>query len=273
MNQSIKELLAEIGRTQAYDKLEPFREAKAWSRVSEDDRELLALLFVEKGKKELEEGSQEVLTSFSIASKIAPQSAEVAYRQGVNFALHPDNLRCLLLASELLEQAVLLNPSFFDAWHAKAKVLVRLALVQQESQHLREAEESFYRASKLGKELSPEFFCNWGLCWCLIGKQSGEAYDFRVAVGKYREAILLGLDLPVLWNDYGAGLGDLATLLRNHEMFCESIACYQKAVRSVPPILPRMEQPRCGTPSTYSPLIIRKKIFRAGIQPSNERPP
>lgn len=234
MNQSIKELLAEIGRTQAYDKLEPFREARTWSEVAEDDRELLALLFVEKGKKELEEGSQDVLTSFSIASKIAPKSAEVAYRQGINFALYPDNQRCLQLASELLEQAVMLNPTYFDAWHAKAKVLVRLGLVHQDTNHLREAETAFHRASKLGTELSPEFFCNWGLCWCLIGKQSGEAYDFRVAVGKYREAIQLGLDLPVLWNDYGAVLGDLATLLRNQDMFYESIACYQKAVERAP---------------------------------------
>ena len=234
MNQLIKELLAEISQTQAYEKLEPFREAKAWADVEDSDRELLALLFVEKGKKELEEGSQEVLTSFALASKIAPANPKVAYRQGLSFALYPENLRCLILSNEMLEQAVLLDGEYFDAWHAKAKVLVRLALSQDDPHYLREAEECFQRAYSLSENVAPEFFCNWGLCWCLIGKQSGEAYDFRVAVDKYREAIELGLDLPVLWNDYGAVLGDLATLLRNQEMFYESVACYQKAVERAP---------------------------------------
>ncbi len=234
MDQSIRELLEEISQTEAYGRLELFRETKAWLEVPEEDRELLALLFVEKGKKELEMGSQDVLTSFSLASKIAPKSALVAYRQGVNFALYPDNLRCLLLSNELLEQATGIDPKYFDAWHAKAKVLVRLGMLQHEPNYLSQAEECFQKAFSLSPGVNAEFFCNWGLCWCLVGKASGEACDFRIAVDKYRAAIQLGLDLPVLWNDYGAVLGDLAALLRNREMFYESVACYQKSVERAP---------------------------------------
>ncbi len=230
MGQSIKKQLEEISRTEGYDRLEAFRGETSWSGLADGDRELLALLFVEKGKKELEQGSQEVLTSFSLASKIAPNSALVSYRQGVSFALYADNLRCLVLSSELLEQATLLDPKCFDAWHARARVLMRLGATQEEAHYLREAEECFQQAFQLTDGMPEEFFCNWGLCWCLIGKSSGEAYDFWVAVEKYREAIHRGMDLPVMWNDYGAVLGHLAALLRNQEMYYESAACYQKSV-------------------------------------------
>ncbi len=215
--------------------LEQFRDKKIWTGMTPDEKELLGTLFVMQGEKELKSGNRHVLESFKIASKLAPKSPSILYRQAMAYANREDNMYCLTAACKNFEKLVEIDPEFFDAWHNWGNVLIKLGLLTVESIHLEEADKKYLQADALASKNSSiklaQMYRHWGVCWYYQGKASGEAGDFRKAIAKFQKALEYGLESTELWNDFGNALVELSALLNNHQILLEAIEYYWKSIR------------------------------------------
>lgn len=231
------ETLKAILATNAFDQLTPFKEPSLWESMTPDEREMLGILFVKQGEHQLQQGDSEVLKSFDLASKVAPHSPTIFFRQALIFAAQGQNIRCLIAASEALSKAVELNPRFVSAWHSWGNVLLRMGLFYENPDYLSLADEKFAKAESLASE-SPEghvesLYWHWGVCWYNLGKFSGEAVDFYRSLEKFR-LVEHEIHQAEFHNDYGNALVDLATLIGREELFLEAIDQYEKAAVSSP---------------------------------------
>lgn len=237
---TVKETLEAIATTKAFDKLKPFRNRRRWSSMSEQERELLALLFLIQGEQQLNQGDQQVAETFSLATDAAPQSvtAMVYFRQAQAYAAHTKNTHCLEMAHKALEQTAAQDPNLFEVWYLWGTVLTHLGLLLKEKDYLLEAVERYQRAFNLCEaddiRLDARFFWHWGECWYAIGQHLGEACDFRRACDYLHEAVQRAGDSVEVWFDYANALADLAFLVGNQDLFLEAICWYEKAVEHEP---------------------------------------
>lgn len=229
----LQDVFQKISLKGAKGELDSFMKDSAWSELSEGDREHLSLLFVERGEQQLALGDQAFADSFSLASKIAPNSSQVWLLQGRALGSQHRNIRCLKLACEACEKAASLNESSFDVWYTWAKVLMKVGLLNNETADLREADAKFSQAlAYLGDKnpASGSFFWDWGMCWYCRGKISGEAIDFKMAVKRYGEVVARGIHAAPFWNDYGNALVDLGCLVGKPELALQALQLYDKAL-------------------------------------------
>lgn len=230
---TLKAILA----SSAFDRLSEFKEPALWETMTHDERELLGILFVKQGEKQLQQGDSSVLESFDIASRVAPHSPNIFFQQAVLFSTQGQNMRCLTAASEALRKATEIDPIYFNAWHAWGNVLMRLGLFNDSIDSFVQADEKFRQAEALlplvDEKYAPHLYWHWGLCWYQMGKYSGEAVDFFRALEKFRQGEDI-IDAAEFYNDYGNALVGLATLIGREEMYFEAIDQYEKATRASP---------------------------------------
>lgn len=230
---SIKNKLVEIQQEQAFERLEEFKDASQWSKMTSSEKELLAQLLVLQGKTLLEQGNSKVLESFECASKVSSYSSQILLQQGLAFAKCTDNIRCLKWAHEAFCQAIEKNPSLFQAWHSDALTLMHLGNLEEESSYFLEAQQKFEQAAKLFEQASPDFevtafFWKWGSCHCALGCYSGEPLDYHQAVEKFRQAEELGCVDAFFYNDYGNALASLADLVEKPAYFVEALKYFKR---------------------------------------------
>ncbi len=84
--------------------------------MSLDDRELLGLLFVRQGEREMDQSDREDIDSFELAVRVAPHSAQVFFRIGQIYSKRVCDLNCLALAHEKFAMATKLEPKNATAW-------------------------------------------------------------------------------------------------------------------------------------------------------------
>jgi tetratricopeptide (TPR) repeat protein len=230
-----KKVLEEMIHSRNFERLNGFEDIKQWEQMPTDERELLALLFVMQGEKQLSEGSNLVLNSFKRANQAAPNCPEIMYRQALAFARETHNSYCLKAADRIFKNVVEVAPKFFDAWHAWANTRVLLALHTQSEEDFQGANACFRKADESillsTKQNQSRFYRDWGVMWFQYGKLSGEAIDFCEAWKYYKKAISLGEQTYDLWNDYGNCLVELSTLLSKPEMILEAVEMYWRSVR------------------------------------------
>lgn len=221
--------------------LDQFRDKKTWTGMTPDERELLGTLFVIQGEKELKEGNRHVLESFKLASKVAPKSSHILYRQAMAYASQDTNMYCLTSASRLFERLVGMDPEFFDAWHNWGTVYIKLGLFANEPEYFEEGDRIFAKAEALAAKHSSakvgQLYRHWGVNLYYLGKLSGEANDFHNAISKYQKAIQNGLDTVELWNDHGNALVELSVLLNSQDILLEAIEYYWKTIHQSPDCL------------------------------------
>ncbi len=70
--------------------------------------------------------------------------------------------------------------------------------------------------------------------WYYLGKESGEACDFKYSIQKFKLAEEYKLNTSDFWNDYGNSLFELSILINKKEIFSEAIGCYSKVVKIDP---------------------------------------
>lgn len=231
---SIKEKLKLMLATNALAELATYEEPVTWKAMSDDERELLGLLFVKQGEHQLQQGDSRMRESFELASKIAPNSAIIFLQQALAYAEQSQNIRCLKAAESALQTALQLNPDLVDAWHAWGNVLVKIGIFYEDALYFQQADEKFAQAESLMKQqavnASAAFYWHWGVCWYYLGKHSGEAVDFARALEKCRIAEEKGWDGGEFHNDYANILVDLACLVGKEEMLLEAVDRYEKAV-------------------------------------------
>lgn len=234
----IQKTLEEILATEEFDRLHPFKEGSSWLTMTEQERELLATLFVTQGTKQLKKGDTKALESFDLAVKIAPSSPTIHYKQAVAYSSQHNNIRCLNAAHRSLQTCIALNPQYLEAWCAWGSTLVRIGLFHGDSRYFEEADEKFLEADKLAVDASSqkraECYWQWGFSWYCHGKQGGEAHDYRIAIEKYRKSAEWGLQHPDFWNHYGDTIAELAILIGRKELFIEAMERYRNAVKLAP---------------------------------------
>lgn len=235
MKRVTKEELYRIETAQSYEELTPYRDVQHWESMAADDRELLALLFIRQGERELANSTREVIETFELAARVAPQSSTVFLRIGEAYARRSSDLNSLALAHEKFSQAIHLDANNAAGWEADAAVLLRLGEAYQELAYLKEAERSVNAALALhaSKKNTPpaSLFVLIGDVWNTIGSLSGEAYDYWTALEYYRQALDIESDgNVVLWTSYGQALEALASLVGRPDFLQEAVDCYGRAL-------------------------------------------
>jgi len=231
----IHKTLTEILESQAFERLEPFKQSTVWSRFAQEERALLARLLVMQGAVQLAQGNQQVLESFDYANQICSNDCEILYQQGMILSSYRENIHCLTLACQTLYRALQYNPLFFKGWVLRAQVLVDIGLFEGESSYFIEANQCYESASPLLEiELREEFFWKWGLCLASLGKISGEPVDFHHAIEKFRQAFELGCQESRFFNDFGRCLFELGTLFDKPEYFTEALVLFNRVVLQNP---------------------------------------
>lgn len=240
MNQPIpyEKKLQDMLANEDFSSLDSLKDADSWSAMTTSERDLLAMLFVIQGHKQLKQGDSKVFDSFEIASKIAPTTPIIFFRMGMILALHTKNMRCQMLASEALQTAVTLNPNFFEGWSTLGCVLINMGMNQSDFSLFHDAHQKFEIAEKLLSDVSiekqAELYWQWGNCWAFLGKMSGEAHDFHVALSKYRQASEMNIKFAEFWQQYGDALAEMAILMGKTEMFLEASELFRNAIKISP---------------------------------------
>ncbi len=233
---TIRKTLIDILESQAFDRLEPFKQFAVWKSFTQDERVLLARLLVMQGAHQLAQGNHQALESFDAAGQISSNAPDILYQQGSVLSGYRENIRCLTLACQSLARALQQDPFLFKAWYLRAEVLIDIGLFEGEASYFVEAHQCFERAySILEKAEEPfrqeDFFWKWGLCLASLGKVSGEPLDFHRSIEKYRHCYELGCQEAKFFNDFGHSLADLASLLDKPEYFAEALILFNRAVR------------------------------------------
>jgi len=237
-----KKIFQEMLKERNFAQLISFHDPSRWETLNSDERELLSLLFVTQGEKQLSEGDAKVLESFRLANSIAPDNAKVLCKQGLIFCNLTQNPFYLKTACKFFETSVAVEPDFFDAWHGWANCLVRLGLSNRSFQTFNDALDKFATAKKLSPAVTElrisAYYRDLGFCWYAFGKLSGEPHDFKKAVQFYQKALRLGMCSSEFWNDYGNALHELAHLAGKTELIAESVEKYWMSIKQSPSYYP-----------------------------------
>jgi len=230
-----KKILQAMLESENFEDLATFEDPARWEEMPHDERELLGMLYVMQGEKQLKKGDNQVLKSFKLANLAAPDSPQVLYRQAIAFARETHNIYCLKASKKIFHRIIELKADYFDAWHGLANVCIVLALHSNSEKDFLEAQDAFSHAETFrtvsSKESQASLYRDWGVLWFHYGKHSGEAVDFRNAAKCYRKALSQGMKTYDFWNDYGNCLTELAALLKKPELILTSVNFYWQAVR------------------------------------------
>jgi tetratricopeptide (TPR) repeat protein len=243
-NRPIQKVLQDLIVTQNFEKLDEFSDLSFLSTLTDEERELLAKLYVLQAEDLLKRSSEPHLIevakkSLSKAAELAPLNYKVWYQRGLAYA-KGENEEALQEALYSLEVACQLDATFFDGWYAMANVLCRLGVLKDDDSMLYDAEAKFVKAeSYFDKERGGEFYWHRGLVMYVIARRSGEPNEFNQAINYYKRAFELGLSKESYFNDYANALVECASLLNRDEWIFEAIELY---LSSLPPSIEDFEQ-------------------------------
>jgi len=229
----LEKKLKRILHSHDYGELDDYRDPKDWQRMTSNERELLGKLFIMQGQDLLERGEKSAWKSFDLAVKAAPKNPLIFFEKGVAYSKQK-NLRCLTFACKAFDKATRLAPSYFEAWYQWAQALTLVGEIKEEIEFFIESDIKFQLAEKCfpstAQKEKASFYWQWGRCWHMMGKLSGEAFDISQALEKYKIAESCGENLSDFWNDYGNALGEQACLLGLDNLFPEVVEKFRKAV-------------------------------------------
>lgn len=259
-SRSIKKFFEDVSASRSFDKLEEFSMAHSWSSLPQDERKLLASLFIMQADEAVKnakvqgviegEGLETAKKSLQRAVEIAPDCSEVWYQRGLMYAAYEQEEE-LFEAVASFEAATQLDSSFFDAWCAWASALTRLGIIYDELEFLYEAHRRYVQAAKYEEVISKknnvqgqtalqELYWHWGLLHYLIGKISGEPYDFQQSIFCFRRAKELKLKSAHFYSDFALVLIEFATLVCRQELVLEAIQLYldslPEEIKNIPDI-------------------------------------
>lgn len=235
---SSKKKLQEILTNKDFNALTAFDDPTSWDGFLTQERELLAELFVMKADEFLQKGDPKAIEFFEKAAKIAPGSAKILFQIGKAYSTQEQNPSPLKAATRFFEESLKLDPNNYDAYLEWGKVLSKLGALLHEGQYIQDYNEKLLEAGKFIDHLAPErqkdYYWQLGLSFYFLGKCSGEALDYHLALEKFRKAIELGIDHAEFWKDYGDVNFELAGLIHRFDLYLEAADHYQKAVKLSP---------------------------------------
>jgi len=245
-NIPFQDVIKAILESKEFDKLSDFQDELRWQKLSEDDRVMLASVFVACAENELAkpigaDSLRLVKKSFDTAIKLQPVSAKIWHRKALAFSTQ-ESSDLLSESFSAFEHASLLDPQSFDIWHSWANTLLRIGIQTSSLDALFFAKEKFEKAfstfENLNDEqkelLEPSFLWHKGLCVFMIAKHSGEACDTNEALLCYRKVEALGFMRKEFFNDYGNALVEFAVLLNRPDLIFEAIEKYKVSITVEP---------------------------------------
>lgn len=242
---SIYQALLEMQQTGALHLLRAYEDASTWKKMAEEERLLLAKLFLQQGAKELQ-NNRRIPPSFRIAEQLFPHSPLIFYEEGKIFLDLSSDPECLKWAEQAFYKAIQSDPKFFEAWLERALTLVELALCNMhangtpfDAHLLSEAAFCFQSAEPLSPPSLTEmdrgiFYWEWGNCLSAQATCSGEPSDMQLALQKYRIAEKEGCQDALFWSSLGECLIELGLLLDQKQYFLQAIEYLNKAVQQMP---------------------------------------
>ena len=238
---SIQKTLLEIQDNQSFEQLEALTCSKVWTEMSQSEKDLFCFLLLKWGAQQLASGSTKVLNTFSLAVQLSSQATQTLFEQGVIFASHTENSRCLEWAHEAFLKITAQQPLFLMAWYHLAQVCISQGKLQDESSYFADAHTYFDQCEALLKmEPSPQgiqlgnFYYQWGYCQFLLGKCSGEPIDFYLAIHCYQRAEENGYQESSFFNNYGLAFNGLALLVDKPELHLEALKYFEQVIELVP---------------------------------------
>lgn len=224
--------------TNDFQLLSPYHDPASWLTITEEERELLALLLVKQGEQQLTNGENKAIETFALASRAAPFSASVYFQQALALS-YQQTITSLLASSAALDKATQLDPNFIAAWYGWGCVLVDIGTMNSDTTSFYQAHDKFSKADQLAQSNEsqrPEgFFWQWGICWHRLGKISGEAVDYFKALEKFQIGATKESNLNSLFCiDYGNVLVEIAFLLDRKELLFDAVAQYKKSIEFSP---------------------------------------
>lgn len=238
LNEKFKSFLA----SNDFSQLTHYMDPVSWGPMSNDDRELLAMLFLKQGELQLIQGDNKVLHSFELASKIAPQSTLIHYTQGAIFAEKGENVRCLSEACKAFEKVTELDPQYYDAWDCWGNMLIRLGQINDNIADFYCADDKFMQIERLqfhenDSKILGKVYWQRAMCWLHIGRHSGEASDYSRSVELFRIAEEKDSSHPDFYRNFGSALYELGTLLGRKELFEEACIYFRKYTKMASNVL------------------------------------
>ena len=232
---NIRQTLINIEKSESFDLLESFKAVSAWKNFAIEDRLLFARLLVMQGAQQLAKGDHKVLENFEIANQVSSHALEILYEQATILSLYHNNIRCLNLASKVLECTVQKDPNFCKGWYLLGEVLTSIGLFENEVTYLIEAHQKFEKAHDLLESCldidQKDFYWKWGYCLTSLGKVSGEPFDLNEGIRKYQCAYDLLNKSPLFLNNFGTSLSTLAILLGKPEYLVDALDLFNEAIQ------------------------------------------
>lgn len=231
---SIKLRIQELISSNEYVELEEFQHSKIINSLEDEDKYLLARLFIRNLPQiDLDKNALCLVDTCDFIISLTPYSVENLFEVG----LFIKNIReefFLKEACTLFEEVTNLDPKFVEAWCAWGDALLTLADLKSDLQLLKKASLKFNHAFELSDEFGVELVWCKAKCLRVQGKISGEAIDFVEAIKFFKQAAQSSPPYPSFWNEYGNTLSELGQLLGKQEHLKESLEFYQKAVEIEP---------------------------------------
>lgn len=238
---NLLQVFENILTSQSFELLHHFSKDESWVSLSQEEKELLAQLFLLSAEAssqtgETEEIRKRALQAYRTACRLASGSARNWYRLGAYLALGEQEAD-LTEAIAALKQAVQVDAGFFDAHYALGCAWLRLGVMKGEDSELIEADHSFVQADKLvstpeGSSAPAEFYWHWGIIWFLRSRSSGEPIDLKKCLEYFELARLKGLRTANFFNDFGNATVEMALLTSNDSIVHDAISLYLAAIEA-----------------------------------------
>lgn len=225
--------LLQMLHSESFEELADFTKPASWTKMSLEEKELLSILFIKQAEKQIDKGDKEVFQSCEMATMLAPENPYMHFHKGLVFARQRENMRCLMAASQALQECLAIDPTITIGWVTWANVLCDMG-------HLSEDIECFYDASakyKTALELADNpkspvhayAYWHWGACLHFIGNAAGEPNEYHEALKRFLMAEQMGVDYPLFYNDFGDLYSSLSNLLPFMDYDAKAILCYRNA--------------------------------------------
>lgn len=234
--QAVQQKLESILKSKKFDELDEYRDQKSWPSLTSEEKSLLAMLFVEHGRSQLNAGNSDVLRSFELATELDPDDWKVLYDQACAYIDHAHNPRCLELASQALKKASEIEPSEDLIWLELADCLRQRGQVEADPQLFSESDRCYAQAEALIEssqnfELLPHIYINWGCLWHTMGCESGEPSDFAVALQKFELADTHESSPSTgFLCHYGESVMSLYSVLERDDLLTRALKIFERAV-------------------------------------------
>jgi len=229
--------LTDILNVGTYRRVKAYEDPQRWEKMNEDERRILAQIFIKHGSERLAEQHPEAIKCFDLAAQVAPFEADVFYYKGVSLCCHDEaDLAVYHQAIESFEACLCINPDHYNAWFLYGHSLNKMGIMTQETEFFGEAHEKFQQAELLiGKnEKQPSLYYSWGFTWVALAEASGEAHDYHVAFEKFQLAAEHGCNHDEFWRRFGDVSMGLASLLSRPSLLEQAVMHYQKAIACCP---------------------------------------